>query len=340
MTDSRKPGFVPVYSLFLLLIFFLSCRKTPSDPVYGNIDAKWRLVSSQPNIFIRSLCFTDSITGYAAGSFINEAGYFLHGVLLKTTNGGLSWLNITTDTMPDLSSVVFTNPSTGYLVSHSQILKTIDAGAHWFPVFKGENYFLQTAYFFDSDVGFVTGIAGTVLKTTDSGLNWNVLNSGTSAQLHSVFFTDSQTGYIAGYQNQTGNSYGFILKTNNGGATWDSVSTSNFLPESIVFTDANTGFAACATAILKTTDGGERWINVNNSGIDGFIAVAFPNSATGFAVGQNGNIVKTSDGGIHWTALPVIDQNLLTSVFFVNERIGYTAGFNVKSWSGEILKWK
>lgn len=64
--------------------------------------------------------------------------------------------------------------------------------------------------------------------------------------------------------------------------------------------DDSTGYAVGEEGtILKTTDGGESWNFQTTSATRSLICAHFPpNGVTGYAVGLNGAIVKTTSGGI------------------------------------------
>jgi len=67
-----------------------------------------------------SIWFTNSNTGYAVGN---------GGILLKTSDGGISWNELTSGTYNYLLSVRFTDDKTGYLVGgFGTILKITDEG--------------------------------------------------------------------------------------------------------------------------------------------------------------------------------------------------------------------
>lgn len=92
---------------------------------------------SAPNVFmIVSIDFTDLQTGYAVGAIYDTSSYqVVNGVILKTTNAGLTWNNINTpanNTLlqnKPLSSVCFTNAQTGYITgANGLMLKTSNGG--------------------------------------------------------------------------------------------------------------------------------------------------------------------------------------------------------------------
>jgi hypothetical protein len=97
-----------------------------------------------------------------------------------------------------------------------------------------------------------------------------------------------------------------ILRTANGGKTWDSLSsgTTNDLWD-VSFTDANRGAVVAGFGfggdhggeILRTTDGGETWVrNQLSAGTPGLHGVCFTDANTGTAVGRGGTIVRKETG--------------------------------------------
>ncbi|MBK9333475.1 MAG: hypothetical protein IPM96_13985 [Ignavibacteria bacterium] len=89
-----------------------------------------------------------------------------------------------------------------------------------------------------------------------SQTGWINQNSGVITDLKSVDFVDSLIGFCVGDS-------GRILKTINGGISWDIISTgylSNL--NSVEFVNSNTGFAVGNIgSILKTINGGTIWID-------------------------------------------------------------------------------
>ena len=169
---------------------------------------------------------------------------------------------------------------------------------------------------------------------------WTALSSGTTGNLSSIFFTDANTGYAAG---STQDEYPLIIKTTDGGITWNELSSgiSGYaIIYSIFFNNADTGYIVCweeiispKGIILKTINGGTVWNPLSSGNNFNLNSVYFINANTGFAVGQMGNLFKTNNGGALW-----IDQSQetgynLNSVYFINADTGYTAGGDL--WDAE-----
>jgi photosystem II stability/assembly factor-like uncharacterized protein len=311
---------------------------------------------TNPKLQLNSVFFTDVNTGYAVGHY--EEDYRTKGFIIKTIDGGANWDTIwrdkTLENYSTLTSVFFTDENNGYVagsyLGNGFILKTIDGGANWN---KLTSRVCNSLYFTDDSTGYsvesisyisngVVNYSGIISKTIDGGLTWDPLKLEV-IDLNSVFFTDINTGYAVGsksYHNSKGGiSYdGIILKTIDGGLTWDPVCLAGGNFSSIHFPDANTGYVIDYSGMFKTADGGATWTNLllYDYSINTYYylnSLYFTNANTGYAVGRSGTIIKTIDGGITWTKLSSRTTNDLFSIFFPDANTGYAVGGR-----GTILK--
>jgi photosystem II stability/assembly factor-like uncharacterized protein len=233
--------------------------------------------------------------------FINaDIGYVVgNGIIMKTTNGGTTWVEQNPPINDLFVSQFFFDADTGYVLDYyGYLLKTTNGGNTWmihsiFP--SGSDYI--SIFFTDHNTGYIAGGLDKILKTTDGGVTWMNQNSGTTNNsLYSVHFTNHEVGYIAG--GQFANS-GVILKTINGGANWFSATSvpSNCL-FSVCFPDEMTGYAVGDYGtILKTTDGGTNWTSQVSGTWNLLFSACFLNADVGFTAGDFGTILKTTDGG-------------------------------------------
>jgi hypothetical protein len=112
--------------------------------------------------------FFDKLTGYAVG--------FEGGQLLKTTNSGTNWNNISNSFYNPLYSVYFTSQDTGYAVggngmNSGTLIKTFNGGNTWSQATTSVQTF-NCIQFPDANTGYAVGTNGTILKyTTIVGLN-------------------------------------------------------------------------------------------------------------------------------------------------------------------------
>jgi len=292
----------------------------------------WVIHNSGTNQHLSSVFFTDLNTGYIAG-----AGY----TILKTTNAGLNWINISISGINNFSSIYFIQ-NTGYVVSfNGGIYKTTNGGLNWSQQISGTNFNSYNVFFIDSDTGYIGGDTGDppnsiILKTTNGGITWQSLSlPNPFYSLRSMYFINYNTGYAAG-------SVGRIIKTTTGGASWsfqDVLPVTNFFL-SIYFANLNTGYVVggetAGGTIFKTTNSGTTWINQISGLTDNLFSVFVPvqiGSDTVFTVGNHGKILKTINGGVSWNYQISGTTNYLSSVFFINTLTGYSVGSN-----GTILK--
>jgi photosystem II stability/assembly factor-like uncharacterized protein len=127
---------------------------------------------------------------------------------------------------------------------------------------------------------------------------WSNLSTGTTKNLQSIYFINKNIGYAVGNS-------GTIIKTNNGGTNWKSVSpfkNADINLFGVYFLNKDTGYTAgSGNLIIKTTDGGVNWDTVYYTGVwEYFEDICFINEDIGYAVGVY-TLVKTINGGKDWT---------------------------------------
>lgn len=136
---------------------------------------------------------------------------------------------------------------------------------------------------------------------------WEVIETGFESYiLYDMSFPEGQStiGYAVG-STSTYNGDGVIIKTEDGGETWEQISE-GIIPglEAVFFTDLNTGYAGgWDDYIFKTEDGGETWTEITvNSNIWYIIDMEFWDENNGVVAGWGGLVYVTEDAGETWTA--------------------------------------
>src|SRR4030095_4631658 len=76
------------------------------------------------------------------------------------------------------------------------ILKTTDGGVTWVPKVSGTLNALRGVHFIDDNTGYAVGFLGTILKTEDGGETWTTVTSPTTQNLRSIYFPSHDIGYI------------------------------------------------------------------------------------------------------------------------------------------------
>lgn len=181
--------------------------------------------------------------------------------------------------------------------------------------------------------------------TTDMGQNWEIFNNPAGltngCDLLCVYFLNGSVGFI-------GSGSGIVLKTNNGGETWQMINepcAKSGGIKSIEFANDNIGFALDEYwGIFKTFNVGETWDSYELSFEYEPIDIAFADNSTGFMVGGSvDSIAKTINGGQTWNLVAFpggFNYGNLTGIYFVNESVGFiTAQENGTSLNfGRIYK--
>ena len=170
------------------------------------------------------------------------------GYIYKSEDGGASWTtqDAGVATSNDLTHVYFVNESIGWAAGASDtILKTTDGGITWSTVTPtGESAAITALYAHDADRAWV-GAGGSLYYTTDGGTTWTERagwsGSGTGTVKDVVFVTG---GDLIGFMlHDNASPVGTLLRTIDGGYTWDPVSTpANTGLNSMVVCDANQAF--------------------------------------------------------------------------------------------------
>ena len=209
---------------------------------------------------------------------------------------------------------------------------------------SGTNNSLYDILFIDEFNGWVVGGGGTILKTTDGGGNWEQLTYSAdteNAYLLSVFFINHETGWIAGAKGADFNfSDAILMKTTNGGNTWDEIPyTGNWLSH-IQFINDTTGWIIDHTGnnkIRKTTDGGVNWETQieETQQYEYFSVLHFLDDSIGWALGHH-NVYKTTNSGRNWLRITDPFEMQVLKLSFINANFGWisTGAFLHKTEDG------
>ena len=101
----------------------------------------------------------------------------------------------------ELESVAFADDSVVVAVGYGLILRSTNGGASWLPLKKWGSDFYHSICFPSEKIGYIVGYSGEILKTTDGGEIWSQLQSSNSykpKRFNTVFFTDILRGVICG----------------------------------------------------------------------------------------------------------------------------------------------
>ncbi|HEU4364763.1 MAG TPA: YCF48-related protein [Candidatus Krumholzibacteria bacterium] len=193
---------------------------------------------------------------YSVGDEVDPTTHSVHGLLIKSQDGGANWTKVWADTdVPGLNAIAFASPTravavgdggaaavidnevvttanpvatslhgvafasanTGVAVGrYGVVLRTIDGGAGWSPVTSGTSQWLVDIAFADANVGVAVGNAGTVLRSDDAGASWSPVAVPTTGNIMAIAFTSTMHAFITQLD-------GAVFETSDAGMTWSAL---------------------------------------------------------------------------------------------------------------------
>jgi len=303
------------------------------------LSAQWVPLSSDTDSHIKSVYFIDKNNGWVAG---------YNNLINKTHDGGETWINTgyhgsSSNRWYSIfainSNEIYACGSTyNYDRWQTNYAFTVNGGNSWefqssWGSAVGSN---KQVFFLNENFGWKVGYRspyGWLTKTIDGIDGWSIFYHSDHSLL-SVYFIDQNTGWIACDE-------GFVLMSNDGGESWNEISTGiTRTLRSIFFISSSIGWAVGHSddvgVIIKTIDGGETWYQVNHPSLMSMYCIQFVNDSIGWACGskvenseERGVILYTNDGGENWAEQYVCKQlSALYSLFFIGEFTGWAVGYD------------
>jgi len=229
-----------------------------------------------------------------------------------------------------IQEIYFVNHDCGWAIGEGQLFWTENGGDEW----QEKNLaggIWRSIYFLNDSIGFVGGTK--IMKTTNSGFTWTVVKDLPQIRLIQSFdFLDDSTGFAVGGQRMYYNA--IILKTTDGGNTWNEVSSPtqdchySISAYKISDTSSRIVLVGNSGTIFTSTDQGNSWsTQVTNR--PHFWGVQFISADLGWLSSYK-YIYRTTDGGENWIYSrvdPSFSPDYWT-IFFADSMNGWTsAGF-------------
>jgi len=266
----------------------------------------WERQASGTRASLRSMHFLTPYSGWIVGR-TELAGGGSSGVVLATSDGGLTWLSVSTNAMPGLNLVKFFGERTGIAAGDGNevfpggMFTTLDGGRNWKPVAGTRTPSWLTGDFSDLETGVLAGTWNRLAPVRDGAMGMADVDSLAGRNVKGLKLNGDravavgQGGLIMVSQNTAGVRWGFPdLK----------------LPQSI---RASIDFNAVAvhgshvwavgrpgSIVFHSADHGLSWEIVKTGQGLPLHAVCFLDENHGWAAGELGTILATIDGGKTW----------------------------------------
>ncbi|MCL6259177.1 YCF48-related protein [Aquiflexum sp. TKW24L] len=252
----------------------------------------WKRVGGRGNQ-LTDISWATEETGYVSGNQL----------ILKTIDGGLSWVEQEAPTKTRMWGVDFFDENLGLMVGEKgEVFRTSNGGSNWVSINTGTSNTLRSVKFLTQTRAYAVGDGGEVYRSTNGGQSWAKQSVGTTVDLKRLYFANQDTGYVA-------TADGKIVRTFNSGNNWSIQNTGQSNPlNDIYFSSGKTGFSVGQSGlILKTADAGTTWTTVTSGTERNLTAMSFnrSNPNLGVILGENGTVLRTTNGGITFDGINI-----------------------------------
>ena len=220
------------------------------------------------------------------------------GHIVYSTDAGANWLQAQVPVSSDLTAVYFPSPKLGWAVGHDGVvLATTDGGATWTKQLDGRA--VNDLILADVKAKLAAQPDSVELQAlaTEAERSKEV---GPDKPFLDVWFENDTTGYVVG-------AYNLLLKTSDGGRTWQSWFDRTHNPRFMSFYSIRPAagelyLAGEAGTVQRFDRATERFVSVPVDYAGSLFGIADAGSAV-IVYGLRGNAFRSTDAGASWTKL-------------------------------------
>ena len=257
----------------------------------------------------------------------------------KKEQAEISWDLLVSPTTHSLRAIcAITNTDSLFVCGGTEgtegvIFLSVDGGKNWKQQYSNPQNSFYGLYFKNSKVGFALGEYLDLYATSDGGSNWVRMNRTDTVpfryrvKLRELCYSNNTTLFCVGGHNfGSGN----LMRSNDEGKNWFSLSTYDHELRSIQFVNSNIGWACGYGILIATTDGGNTW-TTKDLGDDFFTSLFLLDDQNGFISGYNGNIYKSIDGqswnkSLKGNSMLTASRKHFNAIHFFDQNTGMVVG--------------
>lgn len=245
-----------ITAFFSIFFILASCEKDSDTPVLSDlsIDSLKILQTNIPGGLYTDLTFINGTIGFAISNF---------GGIVKTSDGGCSWEQLTSPADFFLSRIQFTDDQTGYIIggddSGGYLLKTVTAGQDWqlINLYTPDNEMPAGMFFLNNITGFISG-KKLFRKTADGGKTWSEVMETITENINDIWFTNTGEGYAV-------SDNGKYFRSSDGGKTWQPIQSDATDHLKRIYSAGSGLYAKCRTGLFIDLTTGDAAFTVPDS---------------------------------------------------------------------------
>lgn len=276
--------------------------------------------------------FTDAQTGYY--------GYG-PGFIIKTTNGGASWSQISSGSGSSLNDIDrFANGKLIAVGDVGTILTNQNGTSPWLLQPQITQYNIKAVQVVGANEAVLIDEIGQVFMSNDGGANWTATNTvppGLSPA-EDIHFTTLMDGWVIGQGGPC------LLHTSDGGNTWIPVTDFGGAYVSVDVEGTNIWANNITGIFYRSTDNGATWtLGFLPNAPFQILDMDFYDENIGYAVGWGGKAYRSDDGGANWQVLPTPNEDdYLTDIYLIgpnelwvstNSNVAYYSSNGGQGWA-------
>jgi len=271
------------------------------------------ICSGWPDALSPGLPYLDSVANVAGHAEVLLVGGQRGALLLKTTDGGITWNPLPPLFGHILYAIGGSGDSVVVIGRSGFIARSTNFGDTWQILTTHHADAVRDVAFTGGLTGYMTMSNATVKKTTDGGQTWSLLPQVTAGvapdNILAAQWVNSSVAYV-------GQDYGQTAKTTDGGQTWNTVIPA--LPSfqsatrGLHFRSSTSGTVVRSNGLYandqvqRTTDAGLSWVVKDSITMKQPKAVCFYDANNGIIGGATRSLRIPTDGGATWQ-IPTIN---------------------------------
>jgi photosystem II stability/assembly factor-like uncharacterized protein len=319
------------FYIFVIFAFiFCSCKKETTEsgvdptplPSYkpDTLSVGWTKIVFDSTERYYDLFFQNNTIGYLSGNQI-----------YKTTNGGLAWSVVNSNSFGNL----FVTPNGNIFAAkgNDSVYRSTNGGTDFVATYM-QDFSFSDVFALDNNTILTFGLNG-VYNSTNGGQSWSKINPSPGAGSYcisysTIFFRDINTGWLV-----NGKDVHRKINTGLGWSTYvlDTATVCHFITDIYAPSNNIVYLGDINGLFYKSTNAGQSFTVIKDFGTIGFnMDLQFIDDNIGY-VSAGRKIFKTTDGGLNWTTVVSMGSALFNEIHFTDATHGWACGTK-----GVILK--